>query len=68
MAERGERDGDALEKETPDGTGVHGAPNHESSPGQSSATGWDMNKTKPSGPRSTDQAGRPGADKGPIQP
>ena len=54
MAAESERDRDALEDEKPDGTGVHGAPNKGSAPGQSSATGWDMDKTKPSRGPSTD--------------
>ena len=58
MGERRERDGGAIEKETPDGTGVHGAPNRESPAGQSSATGWDMNKTKPTGAPSARKAER----------
>ena len=65
MAENSERDGDAIVNETSDGTGVHGAPNPESAAGQSSATGWDMNKTKPTGgPRAT----HAGADRTPAQP
>lgn len=30
-------------------TAVHDSPNPDAAPGQSSASDWDMNKTKPSG-------------------
>ena len=55
MSEKRGRDDDARKDKAPDGTGVHGAPNDESAAGQSSATGWDMDKTKPGGSPSTDE-------------
>jgi hypothetical protein len=36
-------------------TGIHDSPNPNAAPGQSSASDWDMDKTKPSG----DSARRP---------
>jgi len=30
-------------------TGIHDSPNRDSAPGQSSASDWDMNRSKPSG-------------------
>jgi hypothetical protein len=30
-------------------TGVHDSPNPDATPGQSSASDWDMNRTKPNG-------------------
>ena len=43
------------------GTGVHGKPNPDAAPGQSSASGWDRDKSKPSG-RQHDDKGQEPAD------
>ena len=49
MAKNRETDGNRAGNESSVGLGVHAPPNADSAPGQSSASDWDMDKTKPSG-------------------
>jgi len=46
-------------------TAVHDSPNPDAAPGQSSASDWDMNKTKPSG---NSGPGREAGDAGKTKP
>lgn len=56
MANRNQDDNGTYDH-TETATGVHGSPNPQQTPGQSSASDWDMDRTKPSGERGRKKGG-----------
>jgi len=53
-----------MAEHKPGGMDIHGKPNKDSAPGQSSASDWDMNRTKPSGAPTRKPDDKPDAGEG----
>ena len=63
------RGGENVHEQSETEIGVHDSPNPDAAPGQSSASDWDMDRTKPSGDSGRKpQTGEPLEKKAPPQP
>ena len=51
------QDDKGIHEQSETETGIHDSPNRHAAPGQSSASDWDMNRTKPSGGGAGKKAG-----------
>jgi hypothetical protein len=58
------QDDQSIHEQSETETGIHDAPHRQSAPGQSSASDWDLNRTKPSG---GDAGKKVGSGKPPAQ-
>lgn len=64
MADEREDDERNPEDVAPGGLGVHDLPKHDAAPGQSSASDWDMSRSKPSGDSAASGQDRSGTGAG----